>query len=141
MEKKKIRSAGKIPVSLIGVGGYGAKLTDIIKRIQYLEIVSCYHPDRDRSCEVASKIGCKPALNEKEAMCDNGVEAVIIASPDPSHFHYIYYIYTFRNMKSLLLRILQYYKISKGNKQNKRKGKKKVRKGVRYKVGPIIIQE
>jgi hypothetical protein len=44
-------------------------------------------------------------------------------------------------MKSLLLRILQYYKISKGNKQNKRKGKKKVRKGVRYKVGPIIIQE
>ncbi len=89
MEKKKIRSNRTIPVSLIGVGGYGAKLTDIIKRTPFLKIVSCYHPDRNRSCEVASKIGCKPALNEKEAMCDNGVEAVIIASPDPSHFHYI----------------------------------------------------
>jgi len=89
LEKKKIRSAGKIPVSLIGVGGYGAKLTDIIKRTQYLEIVSCYHPDRDRSCEVASKIGCKPALSEKEAVCNNDVEAVIIASPDYSHLRYI----------------------------------------------------
>ncbi len=87
--KKKIRSTRTIPVSLIGVGGYGAKLADIIKRTPFLKIVSCYHPDKERSCEAANKFGCKPALNEKEAMCDNDVETVIIASPDSSHLHYI----------------------------------------------------
>lgn len=76
-------------MSLIGVGGYGAKLADIISKVPLLKIISCYHPDKEKAEKAAHRIGCEPALNEHDAVFNKDIDAVIIATPDPYHLRYI----------------------------------------------------
>lgn len=79
----------KVGVSLIGVGGYGAKLAQAMNESGMFDIVACYHPDSDKNRAAANGYGCYAAANEEEAFSRGGVEAIIIATPDRTHFSYI----------------------------------------------------
>lgn len=79
----------RIGVSLIGVGGYGAKLARAMEEAGSFRIVTCYHPDTDRNSSAARLYGCIPARSEEEAVSRRDVEAVVIATPDQTHLHYI----------------------------------------------------
>lgn len=79
----------KVRLSLIGVGGYGRKLAIAIGKVPSLQIVSCYHPSREKTMVAAREFSCQPAFYEKDIFQDDKVDAVIIATPDPYHFHYI----------------------------------------------------
>jgi predicted dehydrogenase len=78
-----------INLSLIGIGNYGLKLAHRIRKVPSLKILSCYHPDPDKCRNAAKILECKPAVNEKDAVAAKDIHAVAIATPDPSHYHYI----------------------------------------------------
>lgn len=79
----------KVGVSLIGVGGYGAKLALAMNESGMFDIVACYHPDSHKNKAAAKEYGCHAAADEEEAFSREGVEAVVIATPDRTHLSYI----------------------------------------------------
>lgn len=89
MEKSPNNKVKLVNVSLIGVGGYGTKLANIISKVPLLKIISCYHPDNEKTRQAARRIGCEPAQNEHDAVFNNDIDAIIIATPDPFHLRYI----------------------------------------------------
>ncbi len=78
-----------IHASLIGIGRYGTKLAELIKKVPLLTIVSCYHQNLRKAQEFAIKYGCRPAKDPKDAIFAKDIDAVIIASPDHSHLYYL----------------------------------------------------
>jgi predicted dehydrogenase len=79
----------KIGTTLIGIGGYGAKLARTMEETGLFEIVACYHPDAGKNNTAAKEYGCIPVRSEDEAVSHKGVEAVVIATPDHTHLSYI----------------------------------------------------
>lgn len=78
-----------VRLSLIGVGGYGEKLTRCIEAVPNLKIVTCYHPDNERTRAAAQKIGCRIADTDSDAICADDIDGVVISTPDHVHFPYL----------------------------------------------------
>lgn len=79
----------KIGVSLIGTGGYGSKLALAMEETGMYSIVTCYHPDPEKNRAAAERYSCFAAPAVKDAFMHEGVEAVVIATPDHTHFSYM----------------------------------------------------
>ncbi len=78
-----------IGISLIGIGGYGARLAQYIKEIPGLELVSCYHPERAKVEAAASKWNCQAVHSIQDVFESKNTEAVVVASPDHTHLEYL----------------------------------------------------
>ena len=76
-----------IKATLVGVRRYGWKLAEAVTQVPGLDIETCYHPARDTTIEYAGKLRCRPAFSVADAFAKT--DAVIIATPDPSHLEYI----------------------------------------------------
>jgi len=79
----------QIRLALIGIGGYGATLSKSIQSVPSLKIVACYHPKNTKAEKAAQLLNCRASLNEKDAFFNHDIDGVVIATPDPSHLHYI----------------------------------------------------
>lgn len=79
----------KIGISLIGIGGYGSKLALAMEETGMYSFVTCYHPDPEKNRAGADRYGCVAATGTDDAFMHDGVEAVVIATPDHTHSSYI----------------------------------------------------
>jgi UDP-N-acetylglucosamine 3-dehydrogenase len=77
----------KINVALIGIGNFGQKLADTIKKTENLNLRACFHEKIEKAEEFALKNGCK-AFSDTEEMFKENFEAVIIATPNHLHGKY-----------------------------------------------------
>ncbi len=78
-----------IQILLVGVGGYGQKLAQRIQKIPSFRITTCYHPDLRKAKSASQLFNCFPTNKIEQAFFHENVDAVIIATPDPSHSHYV----------------------------------------------------
>jgi predicted dehydrogenase len=79
----------QVRLLFVGIGGYGSTLANSIQKIPFFKIASCYHHEKAKNEKAARLLNCRAALNEEEAFFDEKIDGVIIATPDPSHSHYI----------------------------------------------------
>lgn len=72
---------------IVGTGSYGLRLAGWARHVPGLHIEKCYHPDLQKCKDAALKMNCNAAFSEEEAF--RNIEAVIIATPDLAHSHYV----------------------------------------------------
>lgn len=80
-----------INVVLVGVGGYGRKLAIAMSKVPSLRLVACYHPDATKARSAAEVLGARPISVKGEIATSGDIDAVMIATPDPSHLDYVEY--------------------------------------------------
>tara|TARA_R110002110_G_scaffold269913_1_gene485616 strand:- start:10484 stop:11458 length:975 start_codon:yes stop_codon:yes gene_type:complete len=72
---------------MIGIGGYGTKLSKLVDNNIDLKLSSCFHPDRAKASAFSKSYACSSFNTIEESL--ERVEAIIIATPDFSHYKYI----------------------------------------------------
>ena len=77
----------QIPVCMIGIAGYGEKLSKLIANNPDLKLYSCYHPNITKAAAYSETYGCNAFSTIKKST--EGVQAIVIATPDYTHYEYI----------------------------------------------------
>jgi myo-inositol 2-dehydrogenase / D-chiro-inositol 1-dehydrogenase len=77
----------RIAVGVVGAGGMGAAHAENLHaRVKGVQVVAVMDADPARAEEVAARYGSASVFGDAhEMIADDGVEAVVIASPDPTH--------------------------------------------------------
>ncbi|MBU1179860.1 Gfo/Idh/MocA family oxidoreductase [Patescibacteria group bacterium] len=75
----------RVKIGIVGIGGYGKKLTDAISRAKNLELAACCHPKKETAEECAEKYRCRPFCDFEEMLKDEKINGVIIATPNHLH--------------------------------------------------------
>lgn len=75
-----------VRIGVIGAGAMGAAHVEMLARwVPHSEVVSVYDPDLDRAKVVAGSVGADAASSAESLIDDDGVDAVLVAAPDPLH--------------------------------------------------------
>jgi len=78
--------SGEIPVGVVGTGGMGAMhARSLHSKVASAVVAAVSDVDADRAGKVAEECGAAFFGDAVEMIRDDGVEAVVIASPDPTH--------------------------------------------------------
>jgi myo-inositol 2-dehydrogenase / D-chiro-inositol 1-dehydrogenase len=81
MEKRE-----QIAVGVIGTGGMGGMHTEVIQtEVANATLAAVADLDKERAEKVAEKSGATVFADAEEMIRDEAVEAVVVASPDPTH--------------------------------------------------------
>ena len=78
---------GQIRVGVVGTGGMGAMhARSLHRKVAAARVVAVSDVDAERAGEVADECGSAAVFGDAvEMIRDDAVEAVVIASPDPTH--------------------------------------------------------
>ncbi len=78
---------GKLGVGIIGTGGMGGRhARNLAHRVSAAEVVAIMDLDQARAAAVAAECGGAAVFTDAPALInDDAVDAVVIASPDPTH--------------------------------------------------------
>ena len=87
MGNNKNGGDGRISVGVVGTGGMGGMhATCLHRKVAGATVVAVSDVDAERANEVAENCGGAAVFGDAaEMMRDDGVEAVVVASPDPTH--------------------------------------------------------
>ncbi len=88
MSSERLAGTERVSVGVIGVGGMGARHADNLHaRVAGAEVVGVTDVDLSRAEEIAARCGPETAVFEDELALirDDGVRAVVVASPDDTH--------------------------------------------------------
>lgn len=78
--------ADPVSVGVIGIGGMGERHARIVAdRLRETRLVAVTDPDRDRAERVAAPTGATVYTDAEALIAADGVDAVIVASPDATH--------------------------------------------------------
>lgn len=75
----------KLRAASIGLGWWGGVLADAAVRTRDVEVVSCFARSEEAREAFASKHGCRAASSFEEVLADDGVDALIVATPHGTH--------------------------------------------------------
>lgn len=81
------RDRNMIPVGLVGVGGWGRQYVDILQKSDIFDLQVCFDTNKELLQSVCSTIGCSPADSSEELLAVDGLQAVVIITPN--HLHYV----------------------------------------------------
>lgn len=79
----------EIRVSLLGLGRAGGFHRASIAALPGVRLVQVYDTDRSRASAVAAETGCRVAEDAKLATEATDVDAVVVATPTPTHHDYV----------------------------------------------------
>jgi len=79
----------KVNLCIIGLGRAGQIHLQSLRTIDHFRLKSCVEPDPEKREEVAKNFNCTPLEKIDEALDDNGLDAVLIASPTQLHHDHI----------------------------------------------------
>ena len=75
-----------VRIGVIGTGAMGAAHVDTLTRwVPGAQVVAVYDADSDRAKQVAHAVGAVAADSAQALVDDTGVDAVLVAAPDPLH--------------------------------------------------------
>lgn len=75
-----------VRIGVVGAGAMGAAHVETLARwVPHAEVVSVYDLDLDRAKVVAGSVGAVAASSAESLIDDDGVDAVLVAAPDPLH--------------------------------------------------------
>ena len=75
-----------VRIGVIGTGAMGAAHVDTLTRwVPGAQVVAVYDADSDRAKQVAHAVGAVAADSAQALVDDAGVDAVVVAAPDPLH--------------------------------------------------------
>lgn len=74
-----------VGVAMIGTGRWAARLAEMIKRTDSLQMVSCFSRNDEKRAAFAETYGCKAALSIEAAIQDPDVEGVLLVTPNSVH--------------------------------------------------------
>ena len=77
---------GEVPVGLIGVGGWGRQYVDILRRSDIFDFQLCFDTNEEFLHSVCSTIGCRAANSLEELLAVDGLQAVVIVTPNFLHY-------------------------------------------------------
>lgn len=73
-------------VAVIGTGGMGGRHVDNLHHhVKSAQVSVVVDPDEERAAEVASRVGARIATDSFASIAADDVDAVVVASPDPTH--------------------------------------------------------
>lgn len=75
----------KLRAASIGLGWWGGVLADAAVRTTDVEVVSCFARSEEARATFASQHGCRAASSLEEVLADDGVDALIVATPHGTH--------------------------------------------------------
>jgi predicted dehydrogenase len=75
----------KINCGIIGVGWWGAQMSDFILKSKVFNIKALYDSNLERASHVSKNIGCGFANNLDDLLSDNSIECIFIFSPNEFH--------------------------------------------------------
>ena len=81
------RGSGEIPVGVVGTGGMGGMhARNLHYKVAGARVAAVSDVDRDRAIKIAEECGGAAVFGDAlEMIRDDRVEAVVVASPDPTH--------------------------------------------------------
>src|SRR5438105_7682247 len=81
-----------ISIGVIGAGGMGSRhVMNLHRYVKGARVVAIYDLDQARARQVAEECGTAKAFSDPlQLIQDAGVDAVVIASPDPTHAEFVY---------------------------------------------------
>ena len=79
----------KVNIGIVGVGGYGQRITDAVLKTENLELVACYHPNKEKVDNYAKKYNCHAFYALEEMLKDDQINGVVIITPNHLHFNQI----------------------------------------------------
>jgi myo-inositol 2-dehydrogenase / D-chiro-inositol 1-dehydrogenase len=81
-----------ISIGVIGAGGMGTRhVLNLQHHVKGARVVAIYDLDQARAGQVAAECGSARALSDPlQLIQDAGVDAVVIASPDPTHAQFVH---------------------------------------------------
>src|SRR6266704_5301163 len=81
-----------ISIGVIGAGGMGARhVMNLHRYVKGARVVAIYDLDQARAIQVAAECGSAKAFSDPlQLIQDDGVDAVVIASPDPTHAEFVH---------------------------------------------------
>ncbi|GAC1399106.1 MAG: Gfo/Idh/MocA family oxidoreductase [Ktedonobacteraceae bacterium] len=81
-----------IAIGVIGAGGMGTRhVQNLQQHVKGARVVAIYDLDQTRARQVAAECGSAKAFQEPmQLIQDAGVDAVVIASPDPTHAEFVH---------------------------------------------------
>ena len=77
---------GEISVGLVGVGGWGRQYVDILRGSDIFELRVCFDRNKELLQSVCSSFGCVEAESLDELLTDDGLQAVVIVTPNFLHY-------------------------------------------------------
>ena len=81
-----------IAIGVIGAGGMGSRhVLNLQRHVKGARVVAVYDLDQTRAGQVAAESGSARAFSDPlQLIQDAGVDAVVIASPDPTHAQFVH---------------------------------------------------
>src|SRR5690348_8858537 len=81
-----------LAIGVIGAGGMGSRhVMNLHHYIKGVRVVAIYDLDQARARQVAEECGTAKAFSDPQQLIqDASVEAVLIASPDPTHAEFVH---------------------------------------------------
>lgn len=76
----------RIPVGLVGVGGWGRQYVDILRRSNIFDLRVCFDTNEGILEEVCSSVDCLKANSLEELLACGGLQAVVIVTPNFLHY-------------------------------------------------------
>lgn len=80
------RDGNRIPIGLVGVGGWGRKYVDILLRSKIFDLRVCFDTNEEVLKEVCSFVGCLKAKSLEELLANDSLQAVVIVTPNYLHY-------------------------------------------------------
>ncbi|GAG72189.1 unnamed protein product, partial [marine sediment metagenome] len=76
----------RIPVGLVGVGGWGSQYVGILQKSGIFNLRVCFDTNKELLQSICSSVGCLKANSLEELLATDDLQAVVIVTPN--HFHY-----------------------------------------------------
>ena len=78
-----------VKTCIIGLGWWGDELVNASKKVDGLEIESCFARTESTRNEFAKKHSCRPISSWKEVLNDSDIDAIFLATPHSTHANMI----------------------------------------------------
>jgi len=84
-----MKSEKSVRVCLVGLGWWGDVFAKSAKRVDGLELTSCFARTTQTRNDFSEKYGCRPLDSWEEALRDKETNAIILAVPHSAHAHMV----------------------------------------------------
>jgi coenzyme F420 hydrogenase subunit beta len=80
------RDRNRIPVGLVGVGGWGRQYVDSLQKSDLFDLRVCFDTNKEILEEVCSSVGCLEVNSLEELLAVDNLQAVVIVTPNFLHY-------------------------------------------------------
>jgi predicted dehydrogenase len=80
---------GQVGIGVIGVGGFGAGMTEKVHESAKLRLVKCFDVSEDARRAAADKYGCAVASSVEDLVSDPSIEGVVVVTPNFTHKEFV----------------------------------------------------